>query len=87
MDSNAMTAEKLSKTGGTVEEVKQRVLESLAKIKEDEKVNYLVNKLVQHEIESQKAKTESQQLQAQTKKAALVRPWMVGDYDNFGISA
>ena len=88
MDNKTMTAEK-SKNGGVSDEMKQKVLDSLSKISNnDEKLNYLVNRLVQHEIESSKAKTESQQLEAQTKRAQLVSSGtFLLDYANFKVLA
>uniref|UniRef100_A0AC34F5D3 Alpha-taxilin n=1 Tax=Panagrolaimus sp. ES5 TaxID=591445 RepID=A0AC34F5D3_9BILA len=61
-----------SKNGGVAEEAKQKVLDSLSKIKEEDKLNFLVNRLVQHEIDSSKAKSDTQQLEVQTKRAALL---------------
>jgi chromosome segregation ATPase len=73
MENNqVMPADKSKNGSGVADEAKQKVLDSLSKIKEEDKLNFLVNRLVQHEIDSAKSKNDTQQLEAQTKRASLL---------------
>lgn len=55
------------------EDIKSKINENLSKIKDDDKLNYLINKLVQAEAESNKYKTDAEKVQAHVKRSALVR--------------
>uniref|UniRef100_A0A7E4UML8 GED domain-containing protein n=1 Tax=Panagrellus redivivus TaxID=6233 RepID=A0A7E4UML8_PANRE len=65
-----MTANNGGKT--TVEDVKAKILGQLDNIKESDRTNFLVNKLVQFELDAAKAKAENTQLAMQTKRAGLL---------------
>lgn len=54
------------------DEIKQKLMNSLNTIKDEDKMNYLINKLIQFEIDSSKIQAEANNFQAQTKRASLV---------------